>query len=382
MKYYNSLTLGTLKLVILFYFIISCNINHKKSEMEIQKSNFGLLPSGEEVNKYKLSNGKISIEIINYGGIITNINFQNSRGEKTDVVLGFDNIESYIEGHPYFGSIIGRYGNRIALGKFELNGNKYQLQTNNGENALHGGNKGFDKVIWSVDELQEANYVGLKLGYLSKHMEEGYPGNLNVTVTYLLTSNNELKIKYQATTDLPTIINLTQHSYFNLSGESSGDILDHQLSINADSFLPINKNLIPTGGYRSVDDTAFDFREFKRIGKDINSKDIQLNFGLGYDHCWILNDYGSGVRKIAEVKSDKSGIKLEVFTDQPGVQFYTGNFLDGSLKSKKNSTYKKRNGFCLETQHFPNSPNQKDYPSVTLLPNNNYNTETWYRFSN
>ncbi len=350
--------------------------------MEIQKSNFGLLLSGEEINKYKLSNGKMSIEIINYGGIITNINFQNLRGEKTDVVLGFDNIESYIEGHPYFGSIIGRYGNRIAFGKFELNGNKYQLQTNNGENALHGGNKGFDKVIWSVDELQEANYVGLKLGYLSKHIEEGYPGNLNVTVTYLLTSNNELKIKYQATTDLPTIINLTQHSYFNLSGESSGDILDHQLSINADSFLPINKNLIPTGGYKSVDDTAFDFREFKRIGKDIDSKDIQLNFGLGYDHCWILNDYGSGVRKIAEVKSDKSGIKLEVFTDQPGVQFYTGNFLDGSLRSKKNSTYKKRNGFCLETQHFPDSPNQKDYPSVTLLPNNNYNTETWYRFSN
>ena len=384
MKYFRALTRNHIKLVIITItcFMISCNQKKDKSQMRIQKSNFGLLPSGEEVFKYKLHNGEMSIDVINYGGIITNINLKDSKGNDIDIALGFNNLESYIDGHPYFGSIIGRYGNRIANGKFEIDGNKYQLKTNNGENALHGGEKGFDKVIWSVEELNETDYVGLKLRYLSKDMEEGYPGNLNVTVTYILNSDNELKIKYKATTDLPTIINLTQHSYFNLSGESSGDVLDHELYINADSFLPINEGLIPTGEYRSVNNSPFDFREIKMIGEDIESKNIQLNYGLGYDHCWILNDYGTGIRKIAAVKSNKSGIKLEVFSDQPGVQFYTGNFLDGSLTSKNNSTYKKRNGFCLETQHFPDSPNQANFPSVILLPENNYKTETWYKFSN
>ncbi|MFQ3340807.1 MAG: aldose 1-epimerase [Flavobacteriaceae bacterium] len=368
-------------LITSFVFLYSCNFKHNKS-MSLVKSDFGALPSGQKVCKYKLSNSLMSVEIINYGGIITNINFPDSKGQIKDVVLGFDNIDKYLKGHPYFGAIIGRYGNRISNGKFKIGNREYQLQKNNGENALHGGIKGFDKVIWSVEELNETDYIGLKLSYLSKHMEEGYPGNLNVEVTYVLNHDNELKITYEAITDSTTIINLTQHSYFNLSGESSGDILDHLININAGSFLPVDKGLIPTGEIRNVENTPFDFREFKKIGKDINLKNNQLNLGLGYDHCWVLNNFGNDIRKTTEVKSMKSGIKLQVFTDQPGVQFYTGNFLDGSLKSKTSKTYDKRFGFCLETQHFPNSPNQSNFPSVILSPGDKYKTETWFKFSN
>ena len=350
--------------------------------MKILKSNFGVLPNGEEVYKYQLSNSKLSVDIINYGGIITNINLEDSQGKIRDIVLGFDDIDKYVNGHPYFGSIIGRYGNRIANGKFEIEKKEYQLNKNNGKNALHGGLKGFDKVIWGVKEIKDNNIVGIKLNYFSKHMEEGYPGNLDVTVTYTLNNENELKIKYEAKTDKTTVVNLTQHSYFNLAGESSGDILDHLVYIDADSYLPVTENLIPTGEIRKVENTPFDFNKFKKIGMEINNTNSQLEYGIGYDHCWVLNDYTGNIRKVAEAKSLKTGIQMEVFTDQPGIQFYTGNFLDGTLKSKKEKTYEKRYGFCLETQHFPDSPNQPNFPNTFLTPEESYKTETWFRFSN
>ena len=372
------------RLNILLYLFVkililnSCNLNNFKSQM---KSYFGSLPNGEKIYKYKLSNGYMSVEIINYGGIITNINIPNSQGINTDVVLGFDTFDQYIEEHPYFGAIIGRYGNRIANGKFSLNGINYQLAKNNGENSLHGGLIGFDKVLWSVKELDDDSDPGIKLTYFSKNMEEGYPGNVQIDVTYILTKENELKILYEAITDSPTVINLTNHSYFNLGGESSGDILDHFLTINADSYLPVDKNMIPTGEIRNVKNTPFDFSEMKKIGLEIETQNNQLIIGKGYDHCWVLNDYGKGIRKIAEVKSINTGINMEVYSDQPGVQFYTGNFLDGSLKSKKLNKYKKRSGFCLETQHFPDSPNQPSFPNVILDPDKKYQTQTWYKFS-
>ena len=350
--------------------------------MKIEKSDFGSLTSEEKVYKYKLSNSSMSIEVINYGGIITNINFPNSEGKKIDIVLGFNHLDQYLDKQPYFGAIIGRYGNRIYKGRFNVSDKLHQLKTNNGEHALHGGIKGFDKVIWSVEEIIKKGYVGLKLNYLSRDMEEGYPGNLNVNVTYILNSKDELKIIYEAVTDSPTIINLTQHSYFNLAGESSGDILNHMVSINADFFLPIDEGLIPTGEFKSVNKTPFDFRELKKIGKDINLQNNQLKYGLGYDHCWVLNNSQKGIRKVSQAKSLKSGIQLDVFSDQPGIQFYTGNFLDGSLKSKNLKAYEKRAGFCFETQHFPDSPNKSNFPNVILNISELYKTETWYKFSN
>ncbi len=368
--------------LIIIVIISSCDLNENKSKMTISKSVFGELTTGEKVHKYKLSNSIISVEVINYGGIITKMNVPDDKGNLKDIVLGFDNIEGYINEHPYFGAIIGRYGNRIKNGKFNIDGNEYNLAINNGEHSLHGGIKGFDKVIWSVEELKGNNFIGLKLNYLSKHMEEGYPGNLNVEVKYILNDKNELKILYAANTDATTILNLTQHSYFNLSGESSGDILDHELIINADNFLPVDSGLIPTGEIRNVTNTPFDFRNKKKIGQDINLDNKQLDYGIGYDHCWVLNNYGKGVRKVAQAKSNSSGILLEVFSDQPGIQFYTGNFLDGTLPSKKGKSYRKRYGFCLETQHYPNSPNQSNFPNVFLSPDKIYSSETWFRFSN
>ncbi len=368
--------------LIIIVIISSCDFNENKSKMTISKSVFGELTTGEKVDKYKLSNSIISVEVINYGGIITKMNVPDDKGNLKDIVLGFDNIEGYVNEHPYFGAIIGRYGNRIKNGKFNIDGNEYNLGINNGEHSLHGGIKGFDKVIWSVEELKGNNFIGLKLNYLSQHMEEGYPGNLNVEVKYILNDKNELKILYAANTDATTILNLTQHSYFNLSGESSGDILDHELIINADNFLPVDSGLIPTGEIRNVTNTPFDFRNKKKIGQDINLDNKQLDYGIGYDHCWVLNNYGKGVRKVAQAKSNSSGILLEVFSDQPGIQFYTGNFLDGTLPSKKGKSYRKRYGFCLETQHYPNSPNQSNFPNVFLSPDKIYSSETWFRFSN
>ncbi|HEY6340315.1 MAG TPA: aldose epimerase family protein [Bryobacteraceae bacterium] len=292
-----------------------------------------------------------------------------------DVVAGFDNLEGYLTPPPYFGAIIGRYGNRIGRARFKLNGMEYMLAANDGENSLHGGVRGFDKRVWTAKQVGSQS---LELSYLSKDGEEGYPGNLSATVIYTLSDANELRIDYSATTDKDTVVNLTNHSYFNLAGE--GDILGHEVTINADRFTPVDKGLIPTGELKSVAGTPFDFRAARPIGERIEQKDEQLIFGHGYDHNWALNRFGSGLESAATVSDPESGRIVEVLTTEPGLQFYTGNFLDGTLKGK-GRTYTRRSAFCMETQHFPDSPNKPDFPSTVLKPGNRYQSATVYRFS-
>ncbi len=362
-------------LILKILVINSCDIQ-KQNEMI-----FGKLKNGENVYKYLLKNDKCEVELITYGGIITSIKVPDLNGNLIDVALGFNDFDSYLEGHPYFGAIVGRYANRIDNGSFSIDDNDYNIPINNNGTSLHGGIKGFDKVNWNVVSYDSINHNSIKLNYLSKHMEEGYPGNLNTYVKYTLTEDNELVVEYQAETDKPTVLNLTQHTYFNLSGESSGDILDHNLLINADSFLPVNEKIIPTGEIKSVENTPFDFRKIKKIGKDINIEDKQLKLGNGYDHCWVLNDYNKKSRKIGEVNSNKTKINMEIFSDLPGVQLYTGNFLDGSLNSKKDLKYINRSGFCLETQFYPNSPNNQNFPSTKLEPGKKFYSKTSFKFS-
>ena len=362
-------------LILKFLMINSCDLQ-KQNEMI-----FGKLENGENVYKYLLKNDKCEVELITYGGIITSIKVPDLNGNLIDVALGFNDFDSYLEGHPYFGAIVGRYANRIDNGSFSIDDNDYSIPINNNGTSLHGGIKGFDKVNWNVVSYDSINHNFIKLNYLSKHMEEGYPGNLNTYVKYTLTEDNELVVEYQAETDKPTVLNLTQHTYFNLSGESSGDILDHNLLINADSFLPVNEKIIPTGEIISVENTPFDFRKIKKIGKDINIEDRQLKLGNGYDHCWVLNDYNKKSRKIGEVNSNKTKINMEIFSDLPGVQLYTGNFLDGSLNSKKDLKYINRSGFCLETQFYPNSPNNQNFPSTKLEPGKKFYSKTSFKFS-
>jgi aldose 1-epimerase len=303
-------------------------------------------------------------------------------GQFADVVLGFDDLAGYVEKHPYFGSIVGRYGNRIARGKFTLDGVEYTLAVNNGPNALHGGLKGFDKQVWSAETIEEEHAVGLRLSYVSADGEEGYPGALSVTVTYLLTNANELKIHYDAATDAPTVINLTNHSYFNLEGAGRGTILGHEVHINADHFTPVDDTLIPTGELRPVEDTPFDFREPKPIGRDIAAEDQQIVFGGGYDHNFVLSKQTpASLSLAARIHAPGSGRIMEVYTTEPGMQFYTGNFLDGSNVGKGGIVYEYRYGFCMETQHFPDSPNQPDFPSTVLRPGERYHSTTVYQFS-
>ena len=373
-------------IIISFFFLGNCknpknDTKMRKNKVSITKSFYGKTKDNKKVDLYsfKTENG-MEVHIINYGGIITSLKVPDKNGETEDIVLGYNKLEDYINENPYFGSIIGRYGNRIAKGKFNLNGNQYTLATNNDENHLHGGNIGFDKVIWEAETKINSNSSSLILKYLSRDMEEGYPGNLYTTVTYKITNDNSVEIKYEAQTDKTTVINLTQHSYFNLSGDFNQSILNHNIKINADHFLPVNKSLIPTGNKLDVSMTPFDFRSFKKIKKDINADDLQLNYGNGYDHCWVLNDYKNGYRLIASAFDEESGRFMEVYSDQPGLQFYTGNFLDGSLPQKGEGFYNFRSGFCMETQHFPNSPNQPDFPSVTLNPNEKYYSKTSYNF--
>ena len=370
-------------IIISFFFLGNCNNDNKmrKNKVSITKSLYGITEDNKKVNLYsfKTENG-MQVDIINYGGIITSLKVPDKKGEIKDIVLGYNKLEDYITESPYFGSIIGRYGNRIAKGKFNLDGTEYELATNNDENHLHGGNIGFDKVIWKSETKIDSNSSSLILKYLSTDMEEGYPGNLDTTVIYQIKNDNSIEITYQAKTDKTTIVNLTQHSYFNLSGDFNQSILNHKIKINADQFLPVNKSLIPTGDKLDVSMTPFDFRNFKKIEKDINVDDLQLNYGNGYDHCWVLNDSENGYRLIASAFDEESGRLMEVYSDQPGLQFYTGNFLDGSLPQKKEGFYNFRSGFCLETQHFPNSPNQSDFPSVILNPNETYYSKTSYKF--
>ncbi|WP_235299406.1 aldose epimerase family protein [Portibacter marinus] len=347
----------------------------------ITKSAYGLTAAGDSVEKYTLSNTNgMKIDVITYGGIITSWTAPDKDGNYKNIVLGYDSLSQYLSGSPYFGAIIGRYGNRIANGKFQLDGQEYTLATNNDPNHLHGGEVGFDKVIWEASVGSPGDAAVLILTYTSPDGEEGYPGKLTSTVTYRLTNDDALEIDYMATTDQKTIVNLTQHSYFNLSGDFSQSILDQKVRILADEYLPVDETLIPTGEKRKVEGTPFDFKVPKAIGQDIEVENEQLKRGNGYDHCWVLNDHGS-FRKVASAYHEETGRFLEVITNEPGIQFYTGNFLDGTLPAYGGGTYGFRSGFCLETQHFPDSPNQKEFPSVTLEPGQPYRSKTTYRFS-
>jgi len=372
-------------LLLLTLSIISCENIKKKENMSlvnVNKEFFGKTSDGANVDQYTLKNSNgMEVSVISFGGIITSLKAKDRDGKNEDVVLGFDNLGDYENKSPYFGALIGRYGNRIKEGKFSLDGVEYKLAKNNGENHLHGGLKGFDKVIWDVEVEVNKSSASLMLRYTSVDTEEGYPGNLGVKVTYTLTNEDELKVRYEAETDKKTIVNLTQHSYFNLSAGLRKDILGHEITIDADYFLPVDMTLIPTGEIREVGQTPFDFREFKVVGDDIDLDDTQITYGNGYDHCWVLNNQDEGVRFVASAYDPLSGRLLEVFSDQPGIQFYSGNFLDGTLQSKEGRNYEFRSGFCLETQHYPNSPNQENFPSVILNPGEKYNSETIFKFS-
>jgi aldose 1-epimerase len=316
------------------------------------------------------------MKVTNYGGIITSLEVPDRYGKLSDIVLGYDDLGGYLRETPYFGAIVGRYGNRIAKGKFVLDGKEYTLARNNGENHLHGGAKGFDKEVWDAQEFKNTSEVGLKLHYLSRDGEEGYPGNLDITVTYSLTNLNELRIDYLATTDKATPVNITQHSYFNLKGAGNGNILNHIVMINALRFTVVDSTLIPTGELRSVKGTPMDFTSPKSIGEHI--KEVG-NKPVGYDHNFVLNSPGLMEPEV-KVFEPQSGRVMEVYTDQPGVQFYTGNFLDGSITGKDGKKYGQYYGFCLETQHFPDSPNQPGFPTTILRPGESYKSSTIYRF--
>ena len=349
----------------------------------VTKESFGKTAEGESVDLYTLRNTKgVEAKITNYGGILVSLKVPDRNGKFDDVVLGFNDLDTYLKGHPYFGALIGRYGNRIAKGRFTLNGVEHKLAVNNGENHLHGGIKGFDKVVWTGKEAKTDSGPAVILSYLSKDGEEGYPGNLNVTVTYTLTNNNELKINYEATTDKDPVINLTHHSYFNLAGEGNGDILNHRVTINATRFLPTDAGSIPTGELRQVAGTPFDFRKATAIGARINQDEEQLKLGKGYDHTWIIESRPGGTMRLAaRAFEPTSGRTMEVWTTEPGMQFYTGNFLDGTLTGKSGKIYQHRYGFCFETQHYPDSPNQPAFPTTTLKKGATYRSTTTYRFS-
>ncbi len=346
---------------------------------KLTSADFGKTPEGAAVKIYTLTNDQgLEAKITNYGGIVVSLKTPDRKGAMADIVLGSDTLDDYVNSpSPYFGALIGRYGNRIGHARFTLDGVEYKLAANNGANSLHGGKRGFNKVVWTPRELPDA---GLELTYLSKDGEEGYPGNLKVTVVYHLTNANELKIDYAATTDKDTVVNLTNHSYFNLKGAGNGDILDHLVMLNADRFTPVDAGLIPTGELRPVAGTPFDFRKATAVGARIEQNDEQLKLGKGYDHNWVLNAGRTGANLSARVGEPASGRVMEVITDQPGVQFYTGNFLDGSVKAKGGKTYGHRSGLCLETQHFPDSPNKPNFPSTVLKPGQQFHSTTVYRF--
>lgn len=378
----NKKSLYVLPVVILACVLLCLSCDNKKPEsketkkMTIKKEFFGKTKDGKDVALFTLTNRhKMVVKITNFGGIVTSILVPDKDGIFADVVLGFDNLTGYEGEHPYFGAIVGRYGNRIAKGKFTLDGTTYTLAANNGNNHLHGGIKGYDKVVWQAEEIKKENEVGVKLSYLSKDGEEGYPGNLSITVRYTLTDDNEFKIDYIAKTDKATPVNLTHHSYFNLEGAGSGDILGHLLTIHADRYTPVDDELIPTGELKPVRDTPLDFRNPIAVG--VRIKDVPG----GYDHNYVLNDSDGPMRPAAEVSAPGSGRVMAVFTTEPGIQFYSGNFLDGSNTGKNGSVYRKHYGFCLETQHFPDSPNQPAFPSTILRPGETYTHRTIYTFS-
>jgi aldose 1-epimerase len=346
----------------------------------ISRVAFGKTADGTPVDLYTLRNNKgAEAKISNYGGLVISLKVPDKNGQLGDVTLGYDNLDGYLKETPYFGALIGRYGNRIARGKFTLDGKQYTLATNNYPNALHGGVKGFDKVVWDAKVLVNPEGPSLQLSYVSKDGEEGYPGTLTVTAVYTLTDNNGLKLSFTATTDKDTVVNLTHHSYFNLAGK--GDILGHEVMIPADRFTPVDSTLIPTGELRPVDGTPFDFRTPTTIGARIDQPDEQLKFGGGYDHNWVVNKPMGQFGLMARVYEPTSGRVMEVYSTEPGLQFYSGNFLDGKITGKGGRVYNFRNGFCMEPQHYPDSPNQPSFPSVVLKPGQVYHNVIEYRFS-
>jgi aldose 1-epimerase len=349
-------------------------------ESQIPKAPFGATPEGQAVDIYTLRNNSgAEARIMTYGGILVSLKVPDKNGHLGDVVLGYDNLDAYVKNSPYFGAMIGRYGNRIARGHFTLDGVTYTLATNNYPNALHGGLKGFDKRVWSASTLDSSDGQQLILSYLSKDGEEGYPGNLKVTATYTLMRDNALRLEYQAETDKDTVLNLTQHSYFNLAGK--GNILNHRVEILADRFTPVDATLIPTGELRPVQDTPFDFRVATAIGARIGQDNEQLKFGGGYDHNWVINKELGKLELLARVTDPESGRVLEVLSTEPGLQFYTGNFLDGTITGKGGWVYEHRAAFCMEPQHFPDSPNKPDFPTTELKPGQIYHNTIIYRFA-
>ena len=348
----------------------------------IEKKPFGTTPDGTAVELYTLTNGTMSVNILTYGGIVHAINVPDRNGKSGNIALGFAKLDDYLTKNPYFGTITGRYANRIAKGAFTLDGQSYKLATNNGPNALHGGLAGFDKKVWKAKEVQGANGAGLELTYTSPDGEEGYPGTLTAKVTYTVTDNSELRIDYDATTDKPTIVNLTNHTYFNLAGEGADSILGHELMLNASAFTPVDATLIPTGEIAKVAGGPMDFTIPTAIGARIRNDDQQLVFGRGYDHNWVLDKPSAGALSLAaRVREPTTGRVMEVSTTEPGIQFYAGNFLDASLVGTSGKMYRQADGFCLETQHFPDSPNHPEFPSTVLKPGDHYKSTTVYRFT-
>lgn len=368
-------------MLVLVPFAIVCTVitgAGQAGKTAVKREPFGKMPDGKPVERFTLTNANgLELKAISYGGIITSLRVPDRAGKFDDVVLGYDRLEDYLKDSRFFGAIIGRYGNRIGKAQFALDGKTYKLAANNGPNNLHGGPKGFDKVLWTVEPV---GTNGLAFTRTSPDGEEGFPGNLRTRVTYTLTDKNELIVEYHATTDKATPVNLTQHSYFNLAGHASGDILGHELMLNADRYTPVDDTLIPTGELAPVAGTPFDFRKPTAIGARIGNDHPQLKAGKGYDHNWVLTRMGTGLEAAARVREPKTGRTLEIATTEPGIQFYAGNFLDGTAIGKGGTPYKHRTGFCLETQHYPDSPNKPSFPTTTLRPGADYRTRTVFTF--
>ena len=376
----RALTITTMLLLTAVTVAISSSAAEAKSKM--QKTAFGKTADGQAVDLYTLSNKSgMEVAIMTYGGTVVSLKTADKDGKFDDIVLGYDKLEDYAAGTSYFGATIGRYGNRIAHGKFSIGKNTYTLAKNNGENTLHGGLIGFNKKVWTAKDVSGVAGEAIELTYLSKDGEEGFPGNLSCKVTYTLTPQNSLKIEYSATTDKETVLNLTNHAYFNLAGQGNGDILQNHLMLNADRFTPVDAGLIPLGELRKVKGTPFDFTTSTAVGARIDQEDEQIKLGMGYDHNFVLNRKSPSLMLAAKVHEPKSGRVMEVWTTEPGVQFYTGNFLDGKGTGKGGKPYGRRTALCLETQHYPDSPNHPAFPTTLLKPGARYHTTTVYKFS-
>jgi len=369
-----SLTESSFKRALLWALLLIATVAEAKTQLT--RKSWGRLADGTAVEIYALRNGKIEAAITTYGGIVVSLQVPDRKGNMDDVVLGYDSLSQYVSNNPYFGAIVGRYANRIAHGSFLLEGKTYSVPKNNGDNSLHGGTRGFDKVVWKAKPIKD----GIELSYVSRDGEQGYPGTLTATVRYTLNDDG-LRIEYSATTNKPTVVNLTNHSYFNLAGQGKGTILQQQLKIHASRFTPVDSTLIPTGELRSVEGTAFDFRALTPIGQRIAADEDQLHKGRGYDHNWVLDKSQGKLSEAAELYDPGTGRVLQVLTTEPGLQFYSGNFLDGTIVGKQGRTYEHRSGLCLETQHFPDSPNHPNFPSTELKPGKRYRSVTAFKFS-